>query len=68
MLFRSVKKRSFNLDRGFDAEFRALFRAITDGGKDPVDFDEYVYTTLVTFKVIEALRTGVPQDIDGSAE
>lgn len=62
------KKRSFSLDRGFDNEFKALFDAISSGGPAPVDFNEYIYTTLVTFKITESLRTGMPQRIEWPAE
>lgn len=65
---KSQKKKSFNLDRGFDAEFKALFDAVSNGSGNPVDFEEYISTTMVTFKVIESLKTKQPQRIDGFSE
>ncbi|MEK7376827.1 MAG: hypothetical protein AABZ57_06675, partial [Candidatus Margulisiibacteriota bacterium] len=65
---KSQKKKSFNLDRGFDAEFKALFDAVLNGTGNPVDFEEYIYTTRVTFKAIESLKTNQPQVIDGLFE
>jgi len=62
---RSRKKKYFNLDRGFDGEFNAMFDAIRTGGGNPVDFNEYVNTTMVTFKVIESLRSGRPEEVKG---
>ena len=35
---KSQKKKSFNLDRGFDAEFKALFDAILNGSGNPGGF------------------------------
>jgi len=65
---KSQKKKSFNLDRGFDAEFKALFDSVLNGSGNPVDFEEYIFTTLVTFKAIESLKTKQPQAVEGLFE
>lgn len=62
---KSRKKKHFNLDRGFDGEFRTLFDAIRSGGRNPVDFNEYINATMVTFKVIGSLRSGKPEEVKG---
>jgi hypothetical protein len=45
-----------------------LFDAVSNGSGNPVDFEEYIYTTLVTFQAIESLKTGQPQIIGGLLE
>jgi hypothetical protein len=45
----------------------ALLLAIRSGGPAPVDFEEYVYTTLATFAIEESLRKGEPVAVDLSA-
>jgi hypothetical protein len=59
---KAKKKGAFNLDRGYEGEFRALFDAVKSG-RSPVAFEEYVNTTLTTFAVIDALKTGKPQTL-----
>ncbi|MFA4884179.1 MAG: bi-domain-containing oxidoreductase [Candidatus Margulisiibacteriota bacterium] len=56
-------KRKFNIDRGYQNEFDLFFNAIKQGRPVPVDYSEYLYTTLATFAVMESLQTGKPQDI-----
>ncbi|MEM4655044.1 MAG: bi-domain-containing oxidoreductase [Thermosphaera sp.] len=54
---RAKKKKSFNLDRGFEDEFKAFFDSILSG-KPAVSMEEYVNTTITTFCIIESLKTG----------
>jgi polar amino acid transport system substrate-binding protein len=64
------KKRIRNwlsVDRGHRGEVEALLSAIRNGGPAPVDFEEYVYTTLATFAVEESLRKGEPVAVDPKA-
>ncbi len=65
--FRSVSFRSRGrerkmtrpgVDRGHRAELAAFFEAVRRGGPSPVSFERYVTTTLATFALEEALRTG----------
>ena len=55
-----------SLDRGHKAELETFFAAVRNGGSPPVDFTEYVYTTLATFAIEESLRRGVPVGVDPS--
>ena len=59
---KNMKK--FGIDRGYYNEFEAFFSAVKDGKTMPVDFEEYVFTTLATFGIMESIRTGVPVNID----
>jgi integrase len=64
------KKRVRNwlsVDRGHRGEVEALLSAIRNGGAAPVDFEEYVYTTLATFAIEESLRKGEPVAVDPKA-
>ena len=61
---KSMKK--FGIDRGYYNEFEAFFSAVKKGKPIPVDFEEYVFTTLATFSIMESIRTGAPVDIDQS--
>lgn len=50
--------------KGHQEEVKAFLRVIEKGGMDPIPFESIVATTLVSFKVIESLSTGLPQAID----
>ena len=60
------KKRlkKFGIDRGYYNEFEVFFSAMKDGTTIPVDFKEYVFTTLATFSIMESIRTGRPINVD----
>jgi len=45
-------------DRGHRAELEAFVAAVKAGGPGPVPFEDYLATTLTTFALEEALRTG----------
>ena len=61
---KTKKKRShLGIDRGHNDEMNALFRSIKEGKDFPVDFEEYVYTTLTTFKIIESIQKGTLERI-----
>ncbi len=53
-----------SVDRGHRGEVEALLSAIRNGGPAPVDFEEYVYTTLATFAMEESLRKGQSVTVD----
>ncbi|MFQ6067603.1 MAG: bi-domain-containing oxidoreductase, partial [bacterium] len=57
------KMSKFNKDSGHQAGFSAFFSAIQKGESVPVDFEEYVYTTLATFCVEESLLRGIPIEV-----
>jgi len=58
------KMRKLNVDRGHQNEFSAFISCVKNGDPIPVDFKEYVYTTLATFKIIESLNKHASVDID----
>jgi len=58
------KMSRFNKDSGHRGEFSAFFSAIQKGEGCPVDFEEYIYTTLATFAIEESLAKGIPIEID----
>ena len=62
---KTKKKRSYlGIDRGHKDEVNVLLKAIK-GGKDfPVDFEEYVYTTLATFKIVESISEDKSMKVD----
>jgi len=59
-----VSKSSSNIDKGHYNEISAFFRAIKKGENMPVRFEEYVYTTLTTFKILESIKKGIPQVVN----
>jgi len=62
---RGQKKKSFNLDRGYEGEFEAFFAAVKSS-REAVPLKDHIYTTLTTFAIIESIKTGVPQTINAS--
>jgi len=58
------KMKKFGIDRGYYNEFEVFFSAVKDDKPIPVDFEEYVFTTLATFGIMESIRTGVPVNVD----
>ncbi len=45
-------------DKGQKTEMGIFFDAVTTGRKSPISFEEICSTSLVTFKILESLRTG----------
>ena len=60
------RMKKFGIDRGYYNEFEVFFSVVKKGKPIPVDFEEYVFTTLTTFSIMESIRTGAPVDIDQS--
>jgi len=61
---RTKKARAFNVDRGHRAEMNTFFEVVQAGGAPPVALEEYVATTLTTFKILESIaKGGMPVDI-----
>ena len=61
-----VRKRRnwLSVDRGHVGEIRALVESIRKGDPAPVEFEEYLYTTLATFAIEESLKTGKAVKVD----
>jgi predicted dehydrogenase/threonine dehydrogenase-like Zn-dependent dehydrogenase len=49
--------------KGHKQEVWAFLSAIKDGCESPIDFRSICLTTLTTFKIIDSLKTGLPQEI-----
>jgi predicted dehydrogenase/threonine dehydrogenase-like Zn-dependent dehydrogenase len=58
------RMKKFGIDRGYYNEFEVFFSVVKKDKPLPVDFEEYVFTTLATFSIMESIRTGAPVDID----
>ncbi len=54
----------FGVDRGHKSEFEIFFSSIREGKDIPVKFEEYVYTTVTTFKILESLKEGRPVKVE----
>jgi predicted dehydrogenase/threonine dehydrogenase-like Zn-dependent dehydrogenase len=49
--------------KGHQQEVEAFLNALKDGKDSPIDFRSICLTTLTTFRIIDSLRTGLPQEI-----
>lgn len=59
------KVRSLKLaGKGHQQEVQAFLSSLKDGQGSPIDFRSICLTTLTTFKIIDGLKTGLPQEID----
>jgi predicted dehydrogenase/threonine dehydrogenase-like Zn-dependent dehydrogenase len=61
------KMRTWGVDRGHAAEMKTFVDAVRTDGPAPVEFREYVATTLATFAMMESIRRKAPVavDVDG---
>jgi len=50
------KKRKFNKDMGYRQEIKDFLNACANKGKQPVEFNDYLSTTLATFKILESIE------------
>ena len=49
--------------KGHRQEVQAFLTALNEGKDSPIDFRSICLTTLSTFKIIDSLKTGLPQEI-----
>ncbi|MBD3843233.1 MAG: Gfo/Idh/MocA family oxidoreductase, partial [Campylobacterales bacterium] len=49
--------------KGHKQEVQSFLEAVKNGKKSPISFESICYTTLATFKIIDSLNTGLPQEI-----
>jgi len=49
--------------KGHKEEVEAFLNAIRDGKESPISFRSICLTTLTTFKILDSLHTGMPQEI-----
>lgn len=50
--------------KGHQQEVQAYLSALKDGKDSPINFRSICLTTLTTFKIIDSLKTGLPQEIN----
>jgi polar amino acid transport system substrate-binding protein len=63
-LFRNNKEKQFKTSgKGHQQEIEAFFKALRDGNVSPIAFRSLCLTTITTFRIVESLITGLPQDI-----
>jgi predicted dehydrogenase/threonine dehydrogenase-like Zn-dependent dehydrogenase len=60
---RSAKRSWFKQDKGHAGELEAFTEGVRSEGASPISFESLVKTTLTTFRILDALRTGEPQEI-----
>ena len=56
---KSIKK----VGKGHKQEVEAFLKSVSDKGISPISFQSICYTTLATFKILDSIRTGLPQQI-----
>ena len=49
--------------KGHSQEVAAFVHAIEKGAASPISYESIYATTLTTFKILDAIRTGLPQDV-----
>ncbi len=49
--------------KGHAQEVKAFLEAVEHGKASPIDFESLYLTTLTTFKILDSLKTGLPQEI-----
>jgi len=63
-IFKGNKSSNIKLNgKGHKQEVDAFINAILKGEAAPISFNEIYHTTLVTFKILDALQTGLPQEL-----
>lgn len=49
--------------KGHKQEVQSFLEAVRNGKASPISFESIAYTTLATYKIIDSLNTGLPQEI-----
>jgi len=57
-------KRGFGMNKGHKKEYKTFFNSLKQGKEIPVDFKEYVATTLTTFAITESIKNKGEQKIE----
>jgi len=64
ILYRNNQKKVIkNTGKGHKQEIEVFMKAVSDGNPMPISFRSMCLTTLTTFKIVESLSTGLPQEI-----
>ena len=58
-----TRRRKLRQDKGHAAEVEAFLRAVKDGGKPPISWEEIRATTLASILAVRSIREGVPFEI-----
>jgi polar amino acid transport system substrate-binding protein len=63
-LYSNNKSKSLkSVGKGHQQEVQAFLNSLAEGKSAPISFDSICLTTLTTFKIIDSLKTGLPQEI-----
>jgi predicted dehydrogenase/threonine dehydrogenase-like Zn-dependent dehydrogenase len=66
-LFRNNKEKQFKTSgKGHKQEVERFFKALESGSQMPIPFKSLFLTTMTTFKIIDSLASGLPQNIETS--
>lgn len=49
--------------KGYEEEVQLFIKSIREGLPSPISFESIFYTAATTFRVIDSLQTGLPQDV-----
>ena len=67
-LYSNNKSKTLKLSgKGHKQEINSFLKAVNEGKDAPIDFHSICLTTLTTFKIIDSLKTGLPQEINLNA-
>ena len=58
------RKSRFSVDRGHRGEMEAFVSAVEGSAAPPVDFGDYLATTLATFAMERSITSGLPERLD----
>jgi predicted dehydrogenase/threonine dehydrogenase-like Zn-dependent dehydrogenase len=50
--------------KGHKQEVEAFLKSLSDGNDSPISFRSICLTTLTTFKILDSLKTGLPQEVN----
>jgi len=56
-------KKVMSAGKGHQQEIKAFVNSLIEGKDTPIGFRSICLTTLTTFKIIDSLKTGLPQQI-----
>lgn len=63
-VFHNNKPKQLKLDgKGHKQEVEAFLNAVKNGGESPISFESIYYTTLTSFKILDSLSSGLPQEL-----
>lgn len=57
------KKFSGRQDKGHSSELREFVKAVKNADKMPIEFRESIAATMVTFKILQSIKSGLPETV-----